>query len=77
MSGNTRLRGTSIALALIALLAAPAACGRYGEPSRGGAAASARRAAVPAPALQPADGGESGEECPPDAQQTDEKARTP
>jgi hypothetical protein len=74
MNRTRKARGTGIALALIALLAAPAACGRYGEPTRGGA--SARSA--PVPALQPADGsGESGEECPPEEQQTQQKARIP
>ena len=73
---NAQTRATGIALALIALLAAPA-CGRYGEPSRSRPDARAVRAptAAAAPTLAPADG--SGEECPPEAQQSDEEKRTP
>jgi hypothetical protein len=79
-----RAREAGVALALIAL----AACGKYGEPSRTRPSATApRSAAEQAPSLAPADGsgemsgsGEisgNDEECPPDAQQSDEKARKP
>ncbi len=75
----TKARSTGVALALIALLAAPAACGRYGEPTRTRPGANAARGTPAPPVLGPEGGsGENAEECPPDAQQTDEqKARTP
>jgi hypothetical protein len=72
-------RKAGIALALIALLTAPSACGRYGDPIRSRPTGPAGRSAPVdenpiAPTLAPADrapsdgSGESGEECPPDQQ---------